>query len=308
MTLSKTPFQRDKRLPSQDANSGNFVPSRAAPPITFAHTKVVDSTPEEQIDVDVTEAIPTITIAEHERQMQEAIQQAQEANEQAYQQGKQDAEQELRAMFDEEKVHLNKLCESFALLIDNKHTLYEPLKKLSLRLAELLVQGELTSDSGYIDRLLQITLDAIDNHPHAHVELVINPQDQPLLGETIDRFNEIKWTHDTQLARGSVRAISNDIVVENLFTDRLHDLQKQLGLAAFEPLALETPSDSEPRKPKPISRSKPKPEPKTQTQTQTKPRTATKTRAKTRAKTSLKNDMSATKANTTGPDDQVTDS
>jgi flagellar biosynthesis/type III secretory pathway protein FliH len=308
MTLSKTPFQRDKLLATQDTNSGSFVPTRATPPVTFAQTKVADSTPETQIKVDVVEEIPKITLAEHEKLLQDALKQAQEASEQAYEQGKQDAAQELKAMLDEEKVHLNKLCDSFAQLIDNKHTLYEPLKKLSLRLAELLVQGELTADSGYIDRLLQITLDAIDNSPHSHIELAINPEDHPLLGETIHRFNQIKWTHDTQLARGSVRAISNDIVVENLFTDRLHDLQKQLGLAVFEPLVLETNSVTQPEEAKPKSRSKAKPEPIPETETETKPRASTKTRAKTRTKTSLKSDASSTKAGSTGPNDQAIDS
>ena len=84
----------------------------------------------------------------------------------------------------------------------------------------------------------------MDTSPDTAIELVINPEDHPLLGETIHRFNQIKWTHDIHLARGSVRAISNDIVVENLFVDRLHDLQKQLGLEPFAPLELSTEASS----------------------------------------------------------------
>lgn len=229
MTLSKTPFQRNQLLSPQNGASGGFMASNAIPASTFEQARVIDSTPEPEVEV--IEEEPTIPVSEHEQLLEDATQQA-------YEQGKKDATEALRATLNEDKVHLTSLCESFTQLIDNKHALYEPLKKLSLKLAELLVQGELTANSGYIDRLIHMALDAMDTSPDTAIELVINPEDHPLLGETIHRFNQIKWTHDIHLPRGSIRAISNDIVVENLFVDRLHDLQKQLGLEPFAPLEL----------------------------------------------------------------------
>lgn len=235
MTLSKTPFQRNQLLSPRQGASGGFIASTAIPPTNFEQVRVLDSTPEPEVEV--VEEEPTIPLSEHEQLLEDATQQA-------YEQGKKDATQALRATLNEDKVHLTSLCESFTQLIDNKHALYEPLKKLSLKLAELLVQGELTADSGYIDRLISMALDAMDTSPDTAIELVINPEDHPLLGETIHRFNQIKWTHDIHLPRGSVRAISTDIVVENLFVDRLHDLQKQLGLEPFAPLELSTAASS----------------------------------------------------------------
>lgn len=235
MTLSKTPFQRNQLLSPRQGASGGFIASTAIPPSNFEQVHVIDSTPEPEVEV--VEEAPTIPLSEHEQLLEDATQQA-------YEQGKKDATQALRATLDDDKAHLTSLCESFTQLIDNKHALYEPLKKLSLKLAELLVQGELTASSGYVDRLIGMALDAMDTSPDTAIELVINPEDHPLLGETIHRFNQIKWTHDIHLARGSVRAISNDIVVENLFVDRLHDLQKQLGLEPFAPLELSTDASS----------------------------------------------------------------
>ncbi len=113
-------------------------------------------------------------------------------------------------------------------------TLFEPLKRLALHLAEQLVLAELTLEPKAIERLVQRCVDELGNQDEAPVVVTLNPADVALLQALRQRAgmgsSEWKLHPDSELMPGSVRASAQDAVVEDLIENRIEALACNLLL------------------------------------------------------------------------------
>ena len=111
-------------------------------------------------------------------------------------------------------------------------SLFEPLKKLALRLAEELVLGELSVSPQAIDRLVQRCVDTLDTSASTPLVIQLSPSDLALLREhpetESDRPDHWTWEVDASLLPGSVRIKANDTVVSDFVETRLTALAQSL--------------------------------------------------------------------------------
>lgn len=115
-----------------------------------------------------------------------------------------------------------------ALLADPKQ-FFEPLKRLSVHLAEQLVLGELSQSSHAIERLIQHCLDEVSHPLQDGVVVELNPDDKKRLQAQGGEFLQgLRLESVPELQPGSVRVFANDMVVEDLVEHRLHGLAKDL--------------------------------------------------------------------------------
>ena len=115
------------------------------------------------------------------------------------------------------------------------NTFFEPLKRLSLHLAEQLVLAELQIDGSAIERLVQRCVDELAQHDESMVLIELHPDDVARLQSMRERtgLNEgsaLRVQANDSLAPGSVRASANDAVVEDLIGDRLSALARGLHI------------------------------------------------------------------------------
>lgn len=105
---------------------------------------------------------------------------------------------------------------------------FEPLRRLSLHIAEQLVRGELTVSGQAIDRLVKSCLDDLGSHDKA-VVVTVNPDDlqrlQPVLQDT---QAELHMESDPKLLSGSVRVRAHDTEIQDFIEHRLESLARRL--------------------------------------------------------------------------------
>jgi flagellar biosynthesis/type III secretory pathway protein FliH len=135
---------------------------------------------------------------------------------------------ELQADRQAEKDLIQQVSQELVALQQDAFRLFEPLRKLSLHIAEQLVRGELSLSGLAVERLVkaclaEITLDDQAVMVHAH------PQDlekvRPLLQAS---GAPLKLVADPHLLQGSVRVRSNETVIEDLIQHRLESLAQKL--------------------------------------------------------------------------------
>ena len=115
-----------------------------------------------------------------------------------------------------------------ALMADPKQ-FFEPLKRLSVHVAEQLVLGELSHSSQAIERLIQHCLDEVSHPLQDGVVVELNPDDKKRLQAQGGAFLEgLRLEAVPELHPGSVRVFANDMVVEDLVEHRLQALAKNL--------------------------------------------------------------------------------
>ncbi len=116
-------------------------------------------------------------------------------------------------------------------LNDNPQQYFDPLKKLALHLAEELVRGELTLSPTAIERLVQLSLEALDT-PSKRVVVQMHPDDLvQIQGHAFGLESGLVLQADASLTRGSVQVNSNDAVVQDLIQKRLRALATKVLLA-----------------------------------------------------------------------------
>jgi len=105
---------------------------------------------------------------------------------------------------------------------------FEPLRRLSLHIAEQLVRGELSISGKSIDRLVKSCISEL-NTQEKFITLSANISDlervKPFL---IESESEISLHADNSLRSGSIRIRSNDAVIEDLIEKRLEALAVHL--------------------------------------------------------------------------------
>ena len=157
---------------------------------------------------------------------------------------------------------LHDLETSVRRLITTPQELYEPMKRLTLHLAEQLVLAELTLSPQAIERLVRRCVDELAPQRLAPIMVELNPADLAVL-----QSHGTDWPWHLQandeLMPGSVRASASDAVVSDLIEHRLEALARSLLLdtsrstaqSAFQPnrlaarMASEQVVDAQPRMP-----------------------------------------------------------
>ena len=148
-------------------------------------------------------------------------------------QGLAEGERQARAAMEQEvqaqcTVLANVTQELHALLKD-AHAFYEPMKRLSLHLAEQIVKAELQTSTHAIEQLIQRCLDALDQPAQGLVVLELNPQDKARLqAQNPELIRGMRLEAVTDMPAGSVRLFANDAVIEDLITHRLQSLAQSL--------------------------------------------------------------------------------
>lgn len=105
---------------------------------------------------------------------------------------------------------------------------FEPLKRLSLHLAEQLVRAELKLSGQAIHGLVQSCIQQLD-HPAAPVQVSLHPDDLQRLQAMGDSVTaNLQLESDPHLRPGSVRVRVQDSVVQDLIENRLEPLARRL--------------------------------------------------------------------------------
>lgn len=120
---------------------------------------------------------------------------------------------------------LRDVTQKLEALAENPKQLFEPLKRLSVHLAEQLVLAELNVSGAAIERLVQRCLDELNLHGSQLVTVELNAQDKARLQEMADEtLQHVQLQAVPGLQAGSVRVIANDTQVEDLVQHRLEAL------------------------------------------------------------------------------------
>jgi flagellar biosynthesis/type III secretory pathway protein FliH len=105
---------------------------------------------------------------------------------------------------------------------------FEPLKRLSLHLAEQLVRAELQLSGQAVHNLVQACISQL-NHATLPVQVSLNPEDLQRLKEMGKSVtDQLQLEADTLLRPGSVRVRVQDSVVQDLIENRLEPLARRL--------------------------------------------------------------------------------
>jgi flagellar biosynthesis/type III secretory pathway protein FliH len=216
----------------------------AAPGGDDAHTRPDSDTSDDASVPDPSTAAPSDLIAPATPAIDaQAVEQARaqghaqgmaEASAQLQAQAKAQAQAELA----KDTALLDKLQVALDDLQQHPQSFFEPLKRLSLHLAEQLVLAELQLDGSAIERLVQRCVDDLGQHDESMVTVNLHPSDVERLHSMRERtgLNEgssLRLQADETLLPGSVRASANDAIVEDLIAERLSTLAR--GLHIDEP-------------------------------------------------------------------------
>ena len=201
----------------------------------------------QQVDgpqVDAEQEILDQAQAEAETQAQaedQARQDADSVSEAALEQAKREAfEDGYQRGLDESESQWANARDSFAELTESLRaaqqdmtSFYDPIKKLSLHLAEQLVRGELSQSSAVIERLITEALKDVEQQGEGPVILYLNPMDKEkfsvnLEGDLGGELQNIDLRADPKLSQGSVRVSIDDSAIEDLLEHRLDSLAQSL--------------------------------------------------------------------------------
>ena len=150
----------------------------------------------------------------------------------AYQRGLKEGQAQLHAEMDTERAKERELIRHLGIelrsISQDPQRFFEPLKRLSLHLAEQLVRAELQISGQAIQGLIQSCIQQLD-HPAQPVQVSLNPEDLKRLqamGEAITAHLDLEA--DPLLRPGSVRVRVQDSVVQDLIEHRLEPLARRL--------------------------------------------------------------------------------
>ena len=170
--------------------------------------------------------------------------------------GLEQAKAEMQAALDEKLAVIDQMVSGLQKLQRDPNTLFEPMKKLAMHLAEQLVRGELTQSAQVIARLVDNCLRELAASGEKAVIVHLNPEDLEQYKPLIAQFGDsLVLRPDALLARGSVRASLDGSVVEDLIDRRIKGLSKSLAqpvASSWRP-ALATPSAKPTVTPKPAT-------------------------------------------------------
>jgi flagellar biosynthesis/type III secretory pathway protein FliH len=150
----------------------------------------------------------------------------------AYQRGLLEGQAKVREDYETERTKERELVRHLGIelrsISQDPQRFFEPLKRLSLHLAEQLVRAELQLSGQAIQNLIQACIQQLD-HPTLPVQVSVNPEDLLRLkdmGKSVT--DHLQLEADTLLRPGSVRVRVQDSVVQDLIEHRLEPLARRL--------------------------------------------------------------------------------
>ena len=147
--------------------------------------------------------------------------------------GKAAARAELQQAHDAQIAQLKTLQQALQKLSFDPDTLFEPVKKLTVHLAEQLVRGELAQSPQTISRLVDNSLRELNASGEKAVIVHLNPEDLEAYRPLVAQFGDSMILRpDSLLERGSVRVSLDGSVVEDLMQRRIDGLKKSLNQPA----------------------------------------------------------------------------
>ena len=147
--------------------------------------------------------------------------------------GRAQAREALQKEHDAQITQLKALQEALQKLSFDADALFEPVKKLSVHLAEQLVRGELAQSPQTISRLVDNSLRELNASGEKAVIVHLNHEDLESYRPLVAQFGDSMILRpDSLLERGSVRVSLDGSVVEDLMQRRIDGLKKSLSQPA----------------------------------------------------------------------------
>jgi len=212
-------------IPVQTAFSANPEGPSALDGETDQASDLIDASalglPVEQSDAEEASAQTTVS--------EEALDQLRD---EAFQAGVAEGRAQLLAETQSERAQERELIQRLGMelqsISQDPQRFFEPLKRLSLHLAEQLVRAELKLSGQAIHGLVQSCIAQLE-HPVPPVQVSLNPDDLKQLqamGEAVTAHLQLE--PDVHLRPGSVRVRVQDSVVQDLIENRLEPLARRL--------------------------------------------------------------------------------
>lgn len=154
------------------------------------------------------------------------------ARQQGYVQGLKDgmikALSDMESDREKERASVRELMAQLQSLSAQPHDFFEPVRRLSMHIAEQLVRGELTVSSQALERLVRACLEEL-GHSEAVAVVSVHPDDARRLQTLqLESLPKIRIEPDPQLLIGSVRVRANDTEIEDLIEHRLTGLAHRI--------------------------------------------------------------------------------
>lgn len=233
---SKAEAPRFLRTQWDEATARSFGPWRVADKaepteglLTEAAEPVASEAPTE-VPADAAAAQEAAPTAEPESPWTEAA--LAQLRDEAYQRGLLEGQALVRTEFENERSKERELMRHLGIelrsISQDPQRFFEPLKRLSLHLAEQLVRAELQLSGQAIHNLIQQCIQQLD-HAVEPVHVSVNPEDLQRLtamGESVTKHMQLEA--DALLRPGSVRVRVQDSVVQDLIETRLEPLARRL--------------------------------------------------------------------------------
>ena len=140
--------------------------------------------------------------------------------------GKQQEQQATEAQRQQERALIRHLSIELRSLQQNPERFFEPLKKLSMHVAEILVRNELQISEQAIKALIDACISQLDTTGDP-VTVLLNPSDFKVLQAT-GEATSLKLVEDPGLRPGSVKAQVQDTLVQDLIEHRLEPLARKI--------------------------------------------------------------------------------
>jgi flagellar biosynthesis/type III secretory pathway protein FliH len=139
------------------------------------------------------------------------------------------AKEELGKAYEEKIAQLQSMVDAMQELSYNPDAMFEPMKALSIHIAEQLVRGELSQSPQAISRLVDNCLRELNASGEKAVIIHLHPEDVEHYKPQAAMFGDaLVLRADPKLERGSVRASLEGSVVEDLIQRRVAGLKKGL--------------------------------------------------------------------------------
>ena len=128
---------------------------------------------------------------------------------------------------------LTDLCDQLKSLTQDSQTFFEPLKRLSVHIAEQLVLGELSISTNTIQRLIHRCVDELNMRDNPVVRVELNALDKLTLESVLNLptnqgLNALVLNSSQTMQVGSVRVLVNDTQIEDLIQNRLETIAARL--------------------------------------------------------------------------------
>jgi flagellar biosynthesis/type III secretory pathway protein FliH len=235
---SKVQAPRFLRTQWDEASARSFGPWRVADKVEptdgltteLATTGTVTEGTTVPSDTDLPASEEALVPAEPESQWTEAALDA--MRDEAYQRGLLEGQAKVHEEYETERSKERELVRHLGIelrsISQDPQRFFEPLKRLSLHLAEQLVRAELQLSGQAIHNLVQACIQQLD-HAVEPVHVSVNPEDLQRLKEMGKSVTDhMQLEADSLLRPGSVRVRVQDTVVQDLIENRLEPLARRL--------------------------------------------------------------------------------